>query len=117
MSEAMSLQEVQLSGGEGALFAVRIWEPCCLFLVGCLQQYNGFNRKADLPTVLIDRRVWGNPWSFSWLFFPYCLGQLSLNFSCIQSSTSHAKLQSGFGTRLSMGLRNADGIAQCKIIL
>ena len=101
MSEAMSIQEVQLSRGEGA-FAVRIWGQCCFFLVGCLQQYKGFNRKADLPTVLIDRRVWRDPWSFSWLFFPYSLGQLSLHFSCIQGSKSHAKLQGGFGKLLPM---------------
>ena len=74
VSETVPLQKVQLSWGPFP-FKLQVG-TLHLLLVGCVEQDQRGDWGADLPNVDLGGGIWGHPWSFSWVFFYFVLGQL-----------------------------------------
>ena len=74
VSETVPLQKVQLSWGPFP-FKLQVG-TLHLLLVGRVEQDQRGDWGADLPNVDLGGGIWWYPWSFSWVFFYFVLGQL-----------------------------------------
>ena len=74
VSETVPLQKVQLSWGPFP-FKLQVG-TLHLLLVGRVEQDQRGDWGADLPNVDLGGGIRGHPWSFSWVFFYFVLGQL-----------------------------------------
>ena len=69
----MLLQKVQLPGSIQRQIKVRsVW----ILTLGCVQQNQSGNWGADLPCVNLGGWIRRDPWSLSWIFLHFTLGQL-----------------------------------------
>ena len=74
MLKAVSLQKVHFDR-RTFCYKLQIWW-LHIFPLGGVEQDKGGDWGVDLPNVNLGGRVWWNPWTFSWIFFYLCLGQL-----------------------------------------
>ena len=74
MPEAMPFQKVHFPWRSKS-FKLQVG-ALYLLPMGGVEQDQGGERGVDLPNVNLGGRVWRNPWTFSWVFFYFRLGQL-----------------------------------------